>query len=101
MPSFPAWSHTLAWIPDATSLGRYRNDRGVDALVRRRASRCISCRSTEVQDLRSRHIGKIIVDLTRDRQWSQYCCCMTVANHDVAEENPVATRRAMRALFKA
>jgi len=54
-----------------------------------------------VQELRTRKIGKIIVDLPRDRPWSQYFCCMIVANRDFAEENPAATKRAMRALFKA
>src|SRR5215510_15088072 len=36
-----------------------------------------------------------------DRPWSQYFCCMVVANRDFARKHPVATKRALRAILKA
>ena len=36
-----------------------------------------------------------------DRPWSQYFCCMAIGNRDFVARNPVATKRAMRALLKA
>jgi len=53
------------------------------------------------QDLRARKIGKVIVNMTRDRPWSQYYCCLAGANREFVEQYPVATKRALRALLKA
>ncbi|HMK20840.1 MAG TPA: hypothetical protein VK466_00815, partial [Terriglobales bacterium] len=33
--------------------------------------------------------------------WSQYFCCMVGANRSFTEKNPIATKRALRALLKA
>ena len=41
------------------------------------------------------------VNIATDRPWSQYFCCMAVANRDFARKYPVATKRALRALLKA
>ncbi len=43
------------------------------------------------QELRTRKIGHVIVNTTEDRPWSQYFCCMAVANANFAKKNPVAT----------
>jgi NitT/TauT family transport system substrate-binding protein len=53
------------------------------------------------QRLRAEKIGHAIIDATRDRPWSQYFCCMVGANRDFATRNPVATKRALRAILKA
>jgi NitT/TauT family transport system substrate-binding protein len=53
------------------------------------------------QRLRAEKIGHVIVDATRDRPWNQYFCCMAGANRDFATRNPVATKRALRAILKA
>ncbi|HEX2929391.1 MAG TPA: ABC transporter substrate-binding protein [Candidatus Binatia bacterium] len=53
------------------------------------------------QELRARKVGHIVVDSTTDRPWSQYFCCMVVANRDFVRKHPVATKRAMRALLKS
>lgn len=53
------------------------------------------------QRLRAEKIGHVIVDTTRDRPWAQYFCCVVGANRDFATRNPVATKRALRALLKA
>jgi NitT/TauT family transport system substrate-binding protein len=55
----------------------------------------------EPQDLRSRHIGHVIVNTAVDRPWSQYFCCVLGANADYVRKHPVATKRVMRAVLKA
>ncbi|MGH8718029.1 MAG: ABC transporter substrate-binding protein [Burkholderiales bacterium] len=55
----------------------------------------------EPQELRAKKIGHVLVDFGRDRPWSQYFCCLAAANRDFARKNPVATKRALRALVKA
>jgi len=53
------------------------------------------------QELRARKIGHVIVNTTQDRPWSQYFCCMLVANRDFVASYPIATKRALRAVLKA
>jgi NitT/TauT family transport system substrate-binding protein len=53
------------------------------------------------QRLRAEKIGHVIVDATRDRPWTQYFCCVIGANRDFATRNPIATKRALRAILKA
>ena len=55
----------------------------------------------EPQELRAKKIGHVVVNTATDRPWSQYFCCMAVANRDFARKHPVATKRALRALLKA
>jgi len=53
------------------------------------------------QEMRAKKLGRVIVNTTSDRPWSQYFCCMIVANGDFIEKYPVATKRALRAFLKA
>ena len=53
------------------------------------------------QDLRARKIGRVILNTTVDRPWSEYFCCMVAANRDFVAAHPVATKRALRAMLKA
>jgi len=55
----------------------------------------------EPQKLRAKSVGRVIVDTTNDRPWSQYFCCMVGARNDFIENNPIATKRALRAILKA
>jgi NitT/TauT family transport system substrate-binding protein len=55
----------------------------------------------EPQELRAKKIGHVVVSTTVDRPWSQYFCCMVVANRDFVRKHPVATKRALRAILKA
>lgn len=55
----------------------------------------------EPQELRAGRIGVSIVNTAIDRPWSQYFCCLVVGHRDFVGRNPVATRRALRALVKA
>jgi NitT/TauT family transport system substrate-binding protein len=52
-------------------------------------------------DMRARQIGHVIVNTAVDRPWSQYFCCLLGANRQYARSNPVATKRALRAILKA
>jgi len=53
------------------------------------------------QELRAKKIGHVVVNSSVDRPWSQYFCCMLVANREFARRHPVATKRAVRAILKA
>ena len=53
------------------------------------------------QHLRARNIGRVILNTTQDRPWDQYFCCMVGATKDFVARNPIATRRAIRAILKA
>lgn len=49
----------------------------------------------------ARHLGHVVVNTANDRPWSNYYCCMLAANAGFARDNPVATKRALRAFLKA
>jgi NitT/TauT family transport system substrate-binding protein len=55
----------------------------------------------EPQELRARKIGRVVVNSSADRPWSQYYCCMLAGNTDFIRKNPVATKRVLRAILKA
>ena len=55
----------------------------------------------EPQDLRARHIGRVIVNSATDRPWSQYFCCMLAGSRDYVSKYPVASKRVLRAVLKA
>jgi NitT/TauT family transport system substrate-binding protein len=55
----------------------------------------------EPQDLRRRRIGHVLVNTGIDRPWSQYFCCMLGTHREFARQNPVATKRVLRAILKA
>ena len=50
--------------------------------------------------MRAKKIGHVLVNMTVDRPWSQYFCCVLAGNREVVRRNPVATKRAMRAILK-
>jgi NitT/TauT family transport system substrate-binding protein len=55
----------------------------------------------EPQMLRARKLGRVILNMTTDKPWSQYFCCMVVGNREFVYDHPVATKRVLRALLKA
>ena len=54
----------------------------------------------EPQELRARKIGRVILNTTTDKPWSQYICCIACANRDFVRNYPVASKRALRALLQ-
>jgi NitT/TauT family transport system substrate-binding protein len=55
----------------------------------------------EPQELRARKIGRVILNSSIDRPWSQYFCCMLTGSRDFVRKHPVATKRVLRAILKA
>jgi NitT/TauT family transport system substrate-binding protein len=55
----------------------------------------------EPQEMRAKKIGHVVINTATDRPWSQYFCCMTFTSAEFARRNPVATKRAIRAILKA
>jgi len=55
----------------------------------------------EPQQLRTRHIGRVLLDSTVDRPYSHYFCCMLMGSRDYVRNYPVATKRVIRAILKA
>ena len=53
------------------------------------------------QEFRARKIGRVVVNSAVDRPWSQYFCCMLIGNKEFVRKNPVATKRALRAIMKS
>ena len=53
------------------------------------------------QQLRDKKIGRVILNTTIDRPWSQYFCCMLGGNRDFVRKYPVATKKVLRAYLKA
>ena len=45
--------------------------------------------------------GHLVVNTARDRPWSDYFCCMVTASSNFMRNNPVATKRALRAILRA
>jgi NitT/TauT family transport system substrate-binding protein len=56
---------------------------------------------TNPQEFRAKKIGRVVVNSAVDRPWSQYFCCMLVGNREFVRKNPVATKRAIRAILKS
>ena len=55
----------------------------------------------EPQELRAKKIGHVVVNSMMDKPWSQYFCCVLAGNREFVRKNPVATKRALRAILKA
>jgi NitT/TauT family transport system substrate-binding protein len=55
----------------------------------------------EPQELRAKKIGHVVVNSMLDRPWSQYFCCVVIANRDFVRRHPAATKRTLRAILKA
>jgi NitT/TauT family transport system substrate-binding protein len=53
------------------------------------------------QELMDKGVGRLLVDTNVDKPWSQYFCCMVSGHSDFVKKNPVATKRALRAILKA
>jgi NitT/TauT family transport system substrate-binding protein len=55
----------------------------------------------EPAELRAKNVGRVILNTATDRPWSQYYCCVVIANRDFVARNPVATKRVLRSILKA
>ena len=50
--------------------------------------------------LRDTRAGNLILNSMTDRPWSEYVCCQVFTSRPFLEKNPVATRRALRAILR-
>ena len=83
----------INWVThDTAESARLLADRKVDALM---------AFAPVPQELRAKNIGHVIVNSSVDRPWSQYFCCMVMANREFVRKHPVATKRGFRAILKA
>ena len=55
----------------------------------------------EPQRLRAQGVSHVIVNSSQDRPWSQYFCCMLLANPEFVRTKPVATKSVVRAMLRA
>jgi NitT/TauT family transport system substrate-binding protein len=55
----------------------------------------------EPQELRTRGFRHVVLSSAIDRPWSQYFCCMLTGNAAFVHQNPVVTKRVLRAILKA
>jgi NitT/TauT family transport system substrate-binding protein len=55
----------------------------------------------EPQELRARGFDRVILSTLIDKPWSQYMCCMMYGNRAWVRDHPIATKRFLRATFKA
>ena len=53
------------------------------------------------QELRAKQIGHTVLNSATDKPWSQYFCCTLAGHRDFLQQNPVASKRALRAILKA
>jgi NitT/TauT family transport system substrate-binding protein len=74
----------VRWITDSTPkpLELYVNGE-IDAFL---------AHPPEVQQLRARRIGHVLVSSITDRPWAEYFCCMLGANNTYIRKNPVPPR---------
>lgn len=83
------------WVPGTTSLLDAK-----EAFIRGQSDAFVGFAQQPIE-VRAAKVGRVIVDTTVDRPWSQYFCCMLAANRDFVRRYPVATKRALRAILKA
>jgi NitT/TauT family transport system substrate-binding protein len=55
----------------------------------------------EPRMFREKGIGHVLVKTHIDKPWSQYFCCMLIANRAFVQNNPVATKQVVRAVLLA
>jgi NitT/TauT family transport system substrate-binding protein len=53
------------------------------------------------QQLRGQQVGRVILNSSVDRPWSEYFCCMLAGNRAFVRKYPVASKAVLRAILKA
>jgi len=55
----------------------------------------------EPQELRARHVGRVLLNSAVDRPYSHYICCLLIGSRNYVRNYPLATKRVLRAILKA
>ena len=84
-------SRDINWVPSDTNPIQLFAEHKIDALL---------AVALEVQEMRERKLGHVVVSGISDRPWSQYFCCILIARADYVERYPIATKRVLRAILK-
>ena len=87
-------AHDVEWIHTGTTT------EGMELFVEGGADAFLAF-PPEPQELRRRHVKRVIVNTALDPPWSHYYCCMIAGSRQFVTQYPVATRRALRAMLKA
>ena len=90
----------IRWISPEGHLGPYTNEGSMRLFLEGKADVFLGF-PPQPQELRARNVGHVIVNSATDRPWSQYFCCLLTASRDFVRKNPVATKRALRAILKS
>ncbi len=84
-------SRDVKWVTDASELERFVKGE-FDAFL---------AHPPEVQQLRARRVGHVVISSTNDRPWSQYYCCVLGVGNDYLRHHPVATKAVVRSMLRA
>jgi NitT/TauT family transport system substrate-binding protein len=110
---FAAWvgldpRRDILWIEPTPSAGRTAEQRETQdtkqAMMRLLAEGQIDAFTLgppAAQEFRAQKIGHVLVNVALDRPWSQYFCCVVAGSREFIRRNPIATKRALRAILKA
>jgi len=90
----------IKWISPEASRGPHFNEDSMRLFLDRKADVFLGF-PPQPQELRARKIGHVVVNSATDRPWSQYFCCLLAASKDFVRKNPIATKRALRAILKS
>jgi NitT/TauT family transport system substrate-binding protein len=90
----------IKWIAPEGNRGSYLNEDSMRLFLERKADVFLGF-PPQPQELRARKIGHVIVNSATDRPWSQYFCCLLTASKEFVRKNPIATKRALRAILKS
>jgi NitT/TauT family transport system substrate-binding protein len=83
--------HEINWIESASPADLFAQGKA-DALL---------AGAPEPLKLRAMKLGHTVISNAVDRPWSQYFCCMIAGSADYITQNPVATKRVVRAILKS
>lgn len=87
----PRTDVNYAWVDKDEAIRLFRDGK-IDALM---------SFPPGLHELVHKGLGHLLVDTNVDKPWSQYFCCMVSGHSDFIKKNPVATKRAVRAILKA
>jgi NitT/TauT family transport system substrate-binding protein len=84
----------ITWVDAKSFIGMQKDfaDRKVDAFL---------AFPPQPQELRTKRVGRVLMNTAQDRPWDQYFCCMIAARAAFVQQNPIATKRAVRAILRA
>jgi NitT/TauT family transport system substrate-binding protein len=80
-----------AWVNRDEAMRLFREGK-IDAFI---------CFPPWPHELIEQGIGHLLIDTNIDKPWSQYFCCMVSGQSYFIKKNPIATKRALRAILKA